>query len=100
MLISAAQQHVSQLQERDVPESGENRGPEINFALWMLTCISALFLSLRLYCKSYRHKDLWWDDWILILSWVSVTESQVYFRAAANVKITDPPAGKLHYNDS
>lgn len=68
-MLHAAHQHASQLQGRDAAQLG-NRGQEIDIALWMLTCIAFLFLILRLYCKSYRHKDLWWDDWILILSWV------------------------------
>lgn len=50
-----------------------NRGPEINIALWSLTGISCLFLLLRVYCKFYRHKDLWWDDWVLLLSWVRIS---------------------------
>lgn len=58
---------------RDATHLG-SRGPEVNIALWTLTCVSCLFLSLRLYCKSYKHKDLWWDDWILILSWVRACE--------------------------
>ena len=57
------------LRGRDVTRL-ESRGLEVNVALWTLTFVSLLFLSLRLYCKSYKHKDLWWDDWILILSWV------------------------------
>lgn len=57
------------LRIRDVAHL-ETRGPEVNIALWTLTAVSCLFLSLRLYCKSYKHKDLWWDDWVLILSWV------------------------------
>lgn len=72
-MFNAAQQHASELQERDAAQLG-NRGPEIDIVLWTLTSISLLFLVLRLYCKSYRHKDLWWDDWILILSWVRHTK--------------------------
>ncbi|KAH8760448.1 hypothetical protein F5883DRAFT_681000 [Diaporthe sp. PMI_573] len=68
-MSDAAHQHASRLQERDAAQSA-NRGQEVDIALWMLTCIALLFLTLRLYCKSYRHKDLWWDDWILILSWI------------------------------
>ncbi|KAG8162936.1 hypothetical protein KVR01_007414 [Diaporthe batatas] len=75
-MLDSAQQNVPQLQERDAAGPG-TRGPEVNTALWMLTCISALFLSLRLYCKSYRHKDLWWDDWILILSWILLLANSI-----------------------
>jgi hypothetical protein len=46
-------------------------GPQINFTLWLLTALSAAFLSLRVYCKFLRHRGLWWDDHFLIASWVS-----------------------------
>ncbi|KAI7773934.1 hypothetical protein LA080_009624 [Diaporthe eres] len=55
----------------------ESRGPEVDIALWTLTAVSCLFLSLRLYCKSYKHKDLWWDDWILILSWILLLANSI-----------------------
>jgi hypothetical protein len=47
-------------------------GPQINFTLWLLTALSAAFLSLRVYCKFLRHRGLWWDDHLLIASWVSL----------------------------
>lgn len=55
----------------------ESRGSEVDIALWSLTAASCLFLTLRIYCKSYKHKDLWWDDWILILSWVRAARCHV-----------------------
>jgi len=51
--------------------SAENYGPQINFTIWLLTALSAMFLALRVYCKFLRHRGLWWDDHILIASWVS-----------------------------
>jgi hypothetical protein len=47
-------------------------GPQINFTIWLLTALSSAFLALRLYCKFLRHRGLWWDDHLLILSWVSL----------------------------
>jgi len=46
-------------------------GPQINFTIWLLTALSAAFLALRVYCKFLRHRGLWWDDYILIASWVT-----------------------------
>jgi len=39
---------------------------------WWLTFLSGGFLGLRVYAKLSRRQGLWWDDWILITSWVSV----------------------------
>ena len=49
----------------------EDYGPQVNFTIWLLTALSAAFLALRVYCKFLRHRGLWWDDHILIASWVS-----------------------------
>jgi hypothetical protein len=53
--------------------STENYGPQINFTIWLLTALSATFLALRVYCKFLRHRGLWWDDYLLIASWVSLS---------------------------
>jgi hypothetical protein len=45
-------------------------GSTILTVLWVLTTIPALFLALRLYCKFKTHRGLWWDDHILLGSWV------------------------------
>jgi hypothetical protein len=58
--------------------SSENYGPQINFTIWLLTALSAMFLALRVYCKFLRHRGLWWDDYILIASWVRTSTVQAY----------------------
>ncbi|KAI6599137.1 hypothetical protein MCOR12_005109 [Pyricularia oryzae] len=50
----------------------EDFGPQVNYAIWMMTALSAVFLALRVYCKFLRHKGLWWDDHVLIISWISL----------------------------
>ncbi|KAB5518153.1 hypothetical protein GE09DRAFT_1066142 [Coniochaeta sp. 2T2.1] len=50
--------------------SAANYGPQVNFTIWLLTALSAMFLALRVYCKFLRHRGLWWDDHILIASWI------------------------------
>lgn len=45
---------------------------EVNLGLWTLFAGAAVFLSLRLWCKWTRRTGLWYDDYILIISWVSV----------------------------
>ncbi|KUI62549.1 hypothetical protein VP1G_09664 [Cytospora mali] len=62
-----------------------NRGPEVNDVLWALTGISNLFLSLRIYCKFYRHRDLWWDDWLLLLSWMLLLGNSIVTNLNVNL---------------
>ncbi len=57
----------------DTPDDGlphPDLGPQLNAVFWILTTLSLLFLSLRIYCKVYRGRYLWWDDYVLIASWV------------------------------
>ncbi|KAH6649242.1 hypothetical protein F5144DRAFT_634218 [Chaetomium tenue] len=50
-------------------------GPQLNVLTWLLISISGLFLFTRLYLKNCQHRGLWWDDWILLASWVALTVS-------------------------
>ena len=40
--------------------------------LWFLVVAPTVFLGLRIFTKLYRRCGLWWDDHILIASWVCV----------------------------
>lgn len=55
-----------------IPEEDyhKSRVFEVNFSCWALTALAAAFMGLRIYCKKYRGRGLWWDDHVLILSWV------------------------------
>lgn len=48
----------------------ENQGPKVNIVCWVLVSLSAAFIALRVFCKFKTHRGLWWDDHILIVSWV------------------------------
>ena len=43
---------------------------ELNIGLWFLFAGATLFLGLRLYFKVTRRHQLWWDDYILIVTWM------------------------------
>lgn len=46
---------------------------ELNVGLWLLFLSATAFLGLRVWVKiNWRH-GLWYDDWVLILSWVSTS---------------------------
>ena len=44
---------------------------EMNIGLWFLFVGATVFLALRIYFKSTRRHPLWWDDYILLVCWVS-----------------------------
>jgi len=50
-------------------------GPQLNITIWFLTLFSTLFLGLRIYCKLWRSRSMWWDDYVLIASWVRATRA-------------------------
>lgn len=43
---------------------------ELNVGLWSLFIGATVFLALRLWVKVTRRHGLWYDDHILIVSWV------------------------------
>lgn len=53
-----------------LPNGQSDLGPHLNRVVWLLSSFSGLFLGLRLYCKLWRRRQLWWDDYLLIASWV------------------------------
>ncbi|KAL2162488.1 hypothetical protein VTH06DRAFT_7402 [Thermothelomyces fergusii] len=51
------------------PQRGDSSiFPQTTVAIWVLTCASGAFLAVRLWCR-HRFSKLWWDDYILSLSW-------------------------------
>ncbi|KAF2624047.1 hypothetical protein BU25DRAFT_442273 [Macroventuria anomochaeta] len=47
-----------------------DNGPLIMGITWWLTFLCGGFLGLRVYAKLSRRQGLWWDDHILIASWI------------------------------
>lgn len=50
----------------------DDYGPALNYGVWLLTGLAAVFLGLRVFCKYLRRRGLWWDDYVLMASWVCV----------------------------
>jgi len=48
----------------------EANGPNLNAANRALTVMSAIFLVLRVHRKMTASHCLWWDDPVLVASWV------------------------------
>ncbi|KAH6853077.1 hypothetical protein B0I37DRAFT_358508 [Chaetomium sp. MPI-CAGE-AT-0009] len=47
-------------------------GTRLISACWALAATAGILLFLRVYCKVWRGRGLWWDDHTLIISWVSL----------------------------
>jgi hypothetical protein len=48
-----------------------DNGPVLSGVTWWLLVFCGVFLGLRIYAKLSRKQGLWWDDHLLITSWVS-----------------------------
>lgn len=44
---------------------------QLNVGLWTLFAGATVFLALRIWIKITRRHGLWYDDHILLISWVS-----------------------------
>ncbi|KAL0942647.1 uncharacterized protein CTRU02_200533 [Colletotrichum truncatum] len=53
----------------------EDRSTRLLVSTWTLVGVSAVLLFLRVYCKFWRGRGLWWDDHMLIVSWVTLAIS-------------------------
>ncbi|KAK7746331.1 hypothetical protein SLS53_002290 [Cytospora paraplurivora] len=51
---------------------------EVNTGIWLLFVGATAFLGLRLWCKLDRRTGLWWDDRILIVSWVVLLATNIF----------------------
>lgn len=54
-----------------VPDANADLGPTTDIITWTLVGLSGMVLGLRLWCKWRKHRGLWLDDHLLIVSWVS-----------------------------
>ncbi|KAK4445194.1 hypothetical protein QBC34DRAFT_307414 [Podospora aff. communis PSN243] len=48
----------------------DNMGPTVLIVTWVMTAIASIFLALRLYCKISINRRIWWDDSILLASYI------------------------------
>ncbi|KAI1880957.1 hypothetical protein JX265_001197 [Neoarthrinium moseri] len=48
----------------------DDYGPQVILTVWVLSSMAFAWLALRIYCKFLRSRRLWWDDYVLIVSWV------------------------------
>ncbi|KAL0933467.1 uncharacterized protein CTRU02_212430 [Colletotrichum truncatum] len=39
-------------------------------SIWTMVLVTTVFLGLRIYCRAVRTAKMWWDDHLLVISWV------------------------------
>lgn len=54
-----------------------NPEKEVYIGLWCLQAGATLFLSARLWAKLTRRHGLWWDDYILLITWGVLTINDI-----------------------
>lgn len=60
-------------------------------AVWTLWALSAVFIGLRLYCKSFRRAKYGWDDWVLVVAWAATLANCIV--VTVDIKIHPITAG-------
>ncbi|KAI0018446.1 hypothetical protein F4780DRAFT_781447 [Xylariomycetidae sp. FL0641] len=50
----------------------DNNGPRLVISCWVLTALAGVFLVLRIYCKKWRGRGLWWDDYLMVFAWITL----------------------------
>lgn len=63
---------------REFRASHTDFGWQLNAVNWPLVFLSGLFLGARIFLKTSQRRGLWWDDYILVLSWVTLPSSPKY----------------------
>ncbi|SPO07579.1 uncharacterized protein DNG_10274 [Cephalotrichum gorgonifer] len=48
----------------------DNAGPRLKATSWTLVSLATAFAAIRVYCKLSARHGLWWDDYMIIASWV------------------------------
>jgi hypothetical protein len=53
-----------------VDSSPESATTVILASIWAFFGVSGIFISLRIVARTRRGTPLWWDDFLILLSWV------------------------------
>ncbi|KAK4187673.1 hypothetical protein QBC35DRAFT_434621, partial [Podospora australis] len=61
-----------------------NLGPATISVVWSFLAVSTVFLVLRLYCKIWRSRGLWWDDYVLAVAWLSFLADAILIQRVIN----------------
>lgn len=52
------------------PDGDINRAPTLLAVTWLECSLSTLFVAARFYCRIKVTRNLWWDDWAILVTLV------------------------------
>ncbi|KAL8871798.1 MAG: hypothetical protein Q9174_002446 [Haloplaca sp. 1 TL-2023] len=50
------------------PDGDVDRAAEVYSFTWIMACISVVFVAGRLYSRARLTKNVWWDDWCILVA--------------------------------
>ena len=53
------------------PGSGENRANYLISVTWVQCAVSIVFVALRFWSRARITRNIWWDDWAILIPLVS-----------------------------
>lgn len=56
---------------------GQDRASVLLAVAWTECAISSIFITFRFYCRKKITKNIWWDDWLILITFVSQLVSMV-----------------------
>ncbi|KAI5928082.1 hypothetical protein F4810DRAFT_719767 [Camillea tinctor] len=62
-----------------------DNGVALVASLWTISMVSGIVLCLRLIAKLIRGRNMWWDDYIMIFSWLLLFVATILMQLARNV---------------
>lgn len=60
-----------------LPGKGQDSAALLLAVAWTECAISSVFITFRFYCRKKITKNLWWDDWFILITFVSQLVSTV-----------------------
>lgn len=69
-----------------LPPGGDvNRAPTLIAVTWVECSLSTIVVALRFYCRVRITRNVWWDDWVILITLVTTLlkdlEGRAYFNA-------------------
>lgn len=52
------------------PSYGQDKAGLLLAVAWTECAISSVFITFRFYCRKRITKNLWWDDWAILITFV------------------------------
>lgn len=68
-----------------LPGKGQDSAALLLAVAWTECAISSVFITFRFYCRKKITKNLWWDDWFILITFVfAIISSSLFTGYACN----------------